>query len=466
MRRGWDTLSGWRRVPATPRKDLEKVSDLLAMSPRELSRVEVMQQLKARRLTQAQAAEQLGLSVRQVKRLWRAYRQGGAKALVSRRRGRPSNHQLNPALKARAVALIEARYRDFGPTLAQEKLSEVHHLTLSVETVRHLMTAAELWQPKRAKRVAVHPLRLRRARRGELVQIDGSPHAWFEERGPACSLLVYIDDATGQVGELFFAPAETTDSYFAATAHYLTHHGRPLAFYSDQHSIFRVPNAASTRGEGLTQFGRALQDLDIALLCAHSPQAKGRVERANQTLQDRLVKELRLRGIRDLAAGNAYLPEFLADFNRRFAVPARDPQDAHRPLLPHHDLARIFTLQTPRTVSQHLTVQYNQQVYQLLQPERTFAFRGARVLVLDDLHGSITLEYQGRALAYRRLQPQSHQAALVPSKQIDTVLAALAQPKSASPKPAADHPWRTYGTPLTQPPPSARAHSAQPAPGG
>lgn len=428
------------------------------MSARELSRAEVMQQLKARRLTQAQAAEQLGLSVRQVKRLWRAYRQGGAKALVSRRRGRPSNHQLDPALKARAVALIEARYRDFGPTLAQEKLSEVHHLTLSVETVRHLMTAADLWQPKRAKRIAVHPLRLRRARRGELVQIDGSPHAWFEERGPACSLLVYIDDATGQLGELCFVPQETTQSYFEATARYVARHGRPLAFYSDQHSIFRLTHAASTRGEGLTQFGRALQDLDIALLCAHSPQAKGRVERANQTLQDRLVKELRLRGLRDLAAGNAYLPEFLADFNRRFAVPARNPEEAHRPLLPSHSLARIFSWQTPRKVTQHLTVQYHQQVYQLLHPERTFAFRGAQVLVLDDGHGSITLEYKGRALAYRLVQTQSRQAAVVPSKQLDAVVTDLVP--RVPPTPAANHPWRRYGAPLSQLP--GRVPSAQP----
>ncbi len=436
------------------------MSDLLSMSARELSRAEVMQQLKGKRLTQAYAAEQLGLSVRQVKRLWRAYRQGGAKALLSRRRGRPSNHQLDPALKARAVALIEARYRDFGPTLAHEKLSEVHHLTLSVETVRQLMTAAELWQPKRARRAALHLLRPRRPRRGELVQIDGSPHAWFEDRGPACSLLVYIDDATGELGELFFAPEETTLSYFAATAHYLARHGRPLAFYSDQDSIFRVPNPASTRGEGLTQFGRALQELDITLLCAHSPQAKGRVERVNQTLQDRLVKELRLRGIRELLAGNAYLPEFRADFNRRFAVPARDPQDAHRPLLPRHDLARIFTFQTPRTISKNLTVQYDKQVYQLLQPERTHAFRGAQVLVLDDLHGQITLEYKGRALAYRLVQQQSRQAAGVPSKQLNAVVADLSAPVPS--KPAANHPWRTYGTPLSQPPSPGRATPAQP----
>ncbi len=443
------------------------MSDLLHMSPRELSRAEVMQQLKAKRITQRQAAEHLGLSVRQVKRLWRAYRQGGAKALLSQRRGRPSNHQLDPALKARAVTLIEAHYRDFGPTLAHEKLTEVHHLTLSVETVRQLMTAADLWQPKRVKRAAHHQLRPRRPRRGELVQIDGSPFAWFEDRGPSCNLLVYIDDATGQLGELYFTPEETTFSYFAATARYLARHGRPVAFYSDKHSIFRLTNPSATSGSGLTQFGRAMTDLDIAIICANSPQAKGRVERVNQTLQDRLVKELRLRGISEMQAGNAYLPAFLVDFNRRFAVPPQDPVDAHRPQLASHNLERIFTLQTPRTISKNLTLQHNKQVYQLQQPKHTCAFRGARVLVLEDAQGQITIEYQGRQLAYTLYQQQGQQAAVVPSKLIAPAVEAAKQ-KQAPPKPAANHPWRRYPNRPPAPGPAGpgAAPGAQPPPAG
>jgi len=227
------------------------------MSPHELSRVEVMQQLKAKRITQRQAAEHLGLTVRQVKRLWRAFRRGGAKALRSKQRGRASNHQLAAKVNTRARKLLHARYADFGPTLAHEKLTEVHHLHLSVESVRRLLIAEALWQPHRAKPVETHPLRARRPRRGELVQIDGSPFAWFEERGPACSLLVYSDDATGQLGELFFAPTETTFSYFAATQRYLARHGRPAAFYSDKHSIFRLTDSAATTAGALSQFGRA-----------------------------------------------------------------------------------------------------------------------------------------------------------------------------------------------------------------
>ena len=233
------------------------MSETISMSPHELSRVEVMQQLKAKRITQARAAEQLGLTVRQVKRLWRAYRAGGAKALVSRRRGRPSNHQLDPDVKTQALELIRSRYADFGPTLAHEKLTEVHHLTLGCETVRQWMVTAELWQAHPAKEARAHPMRPRRPRVGELIQIDGSPHAWFEDRGPACTLLAYIDDATGQVLELFFAPSETTFSYFAATHRYLSDYGKPLAFYSDKHGIFRVNAEAAVTGTGLSQFGRA-----------------------------------------------------------------------------------------------------------------------------------------------------------------------------------------------------------------
>src|SRR5258707_7440316 len=437
------------------------------MSPRELSRAEVMQQVKAKRITQQQAAEHLGLTVRQVKRLWRAYRTGGAKALISKQRGRLSNHQLDPKIKKKAHEMIQEHYADFGPTLAHEKLTEVHHLKLSLETVRQLLIAEHGWQPHRARPVQTHPLRTRRPRRGELVQMDGSPFAWFEDRGPACSLLVYIDDATGQLLELFFTPAETTFSYFAATQRYLVRHGRPMAFYSDKHSIFRLTNGAATTAGGVTQFGRAMTELDIEIICANSPQAKGRVERANQTLQDRLVKELRLQRISSAEHANAYAPEFMTDFNRRFGLPPANPEDAHRPLLTSQPLDHIFTLQTPRTVTQNLTLQYNKQVYQLVAPPGTRAFRGAQVLVREDARGQITLDYQGHQLAYTLYQQQTRQADVVPSKQIDTAVEA-AQHKPAVTIPAANHPWR-HAPPLTtktQPASRAGAPGDQPQPAG
>lgn len=255
------------------------------MSQPELSRLEVIQRVKRKTLKQRQAAELLSVSVRQVKRLCRAYQAGGASALISRQRGRPSNNRLPEKTTKKARQLLRTRYHDFGPTLATEKLA-IEGVSLSVETVRQLLMAEGLWQPRRARRAVIHQLRERRARLGELVQIDGSPHDWFEGRAPKCTLLVFVDDATSRLMHLQFVEAETTFNYFAAVRSYITCFGKPLAFYSDKFSVFRVniPNALS--GTGLTQFGRGMKELEIELICAHSPQAKGRVERANQTLQD------------------------------------------------------------------------------------------------------------------------------------------------------------------------------------
>jgi transposase len=347
------------------------VSDILSSTKKELSRVQVLEQLNAKQIKQRQAAAQLNLSIRQVKRLLRAFRRRGAKAVISKRRGHRSPHQLPHGVKAQAVQLLHRHYADFGPTLAHEKLTEVHHLKLGLETVRQLMIHEGLWKPRRAQRPVVHPLRERRARWGELVQIDGSPFAWFEERAPACTLLVFIDDATSQLMELRFVEAETTFSYFEVTEQYLQHYGKPVAFYSDKLGVFRVNLPNSLTGEGTTQFGRALYQLGIQLLCANTPQAKGRVEKANRTLQDRLVKEMRLRGIATRADGNAYLPEFRAAYNRRFAVAPRSAENAHRPLLPQDDLVRILTVQELRTLSKNLTFNYHNVIYQIQTPRPT-----------------------------------------------------------------------------------------------
>jgi transposase len=251
------------------------------MSNQEITRLEAMQRLKDKRLTQKEAARMLGISTRQVKRLWRAYRKKGAQGLISLRRGQPSNHQMEAGVAQQALDLIKEKYEDFGPTLAHEKLTEVHGLRLSRESVRKIMIEEELWKPKRAKQPSAHPLRERRACLGELVQIDGSDHNWFEGRGPRCTLLVYIDDATGRLLEMWFVTHESFFGYCEASRHYFERYGKPVAFYSDRHGIFRVNQEQTTGlGSGLTQFGRAMQDLGIQILCASTPQAKGRVERA------------------------------------------------------------------------------------------------------------------------------------------------------------------------------------------
>ena len=273
----------------------------------------------------------LALSARQVHRLLRAYRRGGGAAIVHKARGRPSNNRIRDDVRDRALGLVRSTYADFGPTLAAEMLAEKHGLEVSRETLRNWMVEAGLWLSRKQRR-HFHQPRLRREALGELVQIDGSEHRWFEDRADPCSLLVFIDDATGRLMQLRFVPSESAFSYFEALRGYLEAHGCPVAFYCDKHSVFRVARKDAKGGQGMTQFGRALAELNIEILCANSSQAKGRVERVNRTLQDRLVKELRLAGIGGIEAGNAFLPGFMARFNARFAVAPARPGDLHRPL--------------------------------------------------------------------------------------------------------------------------------------
>ena len=415
------------------------------MSQRELSRLEVIQRVKRKTLRQRQAAELLSLSVRQVKRLSKAYQAGGPAALISKHRGQPSNNRLPEKTSKKARQLLRTRYHDFGPTLAQEKLT-IEGVSLSVEAVRQLLIAEGLWQPRRARRPVIHQLRERRARVGELVQIDGSPHDWFEGRAAKCTLLVFVDDATSRLMHLQFVQAETTFNYFAAVRSYITSFGKPLALYSDKFSVFRVniPNALS--GTGLTQFGRAMKELDIELICAHSPQAKGRVERANQTLQDRLTKELRLRGICSIEAANAYLPEFIAQYNQRFAVAPRCPESAHRPLRKGEELDRVLALCERRTLSKNLTLSYNNVIYQIQTKRATYTMRNAHVEIRESSSGEITIAYKGRPLAYSVYREQEqHQARVVPSKLLQPAAArAAAQPKQKRGPVPLSHPWRRF----------------------
>jgi len=336
----------------------------ITMSMRELDRLKVIQAVVEERLMPWRAAERLGLSRRQVERLANRYRCEGAAGLVSRRRGRPGNHQLPVNLCPQALALIRERYADFGPTLACEKLHECHGITLSKETVRHLMTDAGLWIPRRQRPPKVYQPRARRACLGELVQIDGNEHPWFEERAPACTLLVYVDDATSRLMALHFTATESTFSYFEATRGYLERYGKPVAFYSDKASVFRSTHT-QTGERGVTHFGRAMYELNIDTWCANSSSAKGRVERAHLTLQDRLVKELRLRGIRTIDAANAYAPAFIASYNAHFAKPPKSRFDAHRPLCDDEDLDALLTWRELRRVTKSLTVQYDRVMYLL-----------------------------------------------------------------------------------------------------
>ena len=427
----------------------------ITMSQKELDRMHVIQQTVERRGGQVVAARQLGVSVRQIKRLVRRYRQHGAPGLVSSRRGRPSPREMAPERRGQILDVVRRHYADFGPTLACEKLAEQHGLVVSREPLRQWLITAGLWEPKRRRARRGHPRRPRRPCVGELVQIAGSPHDWFEGRAPACTLLVFIDDATSRLMALRFVPAETTQAYMETLQTYLAQYGRPVAIYSDQHSIFRV-NQPDCEGARI-QFTRALETLDIAPIHAHPPQAKGRVERAHQTLQDRLVKELRLHGLSTLAAANAWLPTFQTAYNHRFAVAPASSVDAHRPVRhTPQELARIFALQPPRLISKTLSVQFQNRTYQLQGPGLGSRLRGALLTVCEAFDGSIELVYKGRALPYRLLTEGPAPIPVETEKTLALRLATIQQAQRRRPryKPAPDHPWRRPLRPPLAPPPT------------
>jgi transposase len=394
------------------------------MSDKELARLEVLRDLDAQRLTAQAAADILDLSRRQALRLLKAYRTTGVDGLISKHRGRPSNRRKPEELRAEILAIVRDRYADFGPTLAAEKLRELHGIDLGRETLRGWMAEAGIWATRGRRRRRVYQPRYRRDCVGELIQIDGSEHRWFEDRGPICTLLVYIDDATSRLMHLRFVETESTFAYFAATQDYLEAHGKPIAFYSDKHSVFRVNKPGGAATDGMTQFGRALHALNIEIICANSSQAKGRVERANKTLQDRLVKELRLVEISTMDAANAFLPSFVADYNTRFAKPPANPKDLHRPMTQRDNLEDEFTWQEERTLSQALTLQYDKVLFILEPSEAAQAAIGKRVTVVDYPDGRIAIRYKGEDLAFRTFDKIRHvkQAAVVDNKRLGPLL--------------------------------------------
>ncbi|WP_447867685.1 ISNCY family transposase [Rahnella bonaserana] len=397
---------------------------LVTMSNKEHHRLPVIQAVVEKRLRRRDAASQLDLTERQVQRLMNRFRESGAAGLTNTRRGMPGTHRIDVALRHRILTLLRENYVGFGPTLAAEKLQERHGISVSVETLRCWMTADALWVPHAHRRPRVYQPRYRRACTGELVQIDGCDHHWFEDRGPACTLLVYVDDATSRLMMLSFVHSESTFTYFNATRAYLERHGRPLAFYSDKASVFRINNPHAHGGSGQTQFGRALESLNITGICANSSQAKGRVERAHLTLQDRLVKELRLRNISTPEDANAFADEYMADYNRRFAKPPRHDFDVHRPLELEDDLDAIFTWREPRRISKSLTLQYDKVLYLLEDNELSRRFQGKYAEVWQYPNGTIELRANGTSLpftTYDRLG-DIDQGAIVDNKRLGRTL--------------------------------------------
>lgn len=406
------------------------------MSERELNRIEVLAQVDDGRLSVQNGANMLDITKRQMFRLLKRYRTEGAAATRHKARGMAPNNLIHAAKRDYALALIKESYQDFGPTLAAEMLVEHHGFKVSRETLRKWMVEDGLWLSRKQRRT-FHQPRLRRECYGELIQIDGSDHRWFEDRALPCTLLVFIDDATSTLMELRFVKSESTFSYFAALENYLLNHGRPVAFYSDKHTVFRVskPNQHMT---GMTQFGRALAELNIEILCANSSQAKGRVERANRTLQDRLVKELRLAGISSMDEGNAFLPGFTKRFNAQFAKAPAKQNNLHRALnIEPHRLAEVFCLRDQRHVTKNLMLKYDRKRIKLEINELTRGLVGKFVDVYEYSCGRIQVRAGGVVLPHTIMNPERRitHAAITENKRLSAVLEHIkAEQNKAPPK--------------------------------
>lgn len=378
------------------------------ISMKEMERIAILDNLIARRIRQKHAGCQLGISVRQVQRLVKRYKQEGIAGLIHKSRGRIGNRTFPPDKRAQIIFRIKQQYSDFGPTLAGEKLWERDGIAVSRETVRQLMIKEQLWKAHHRKEVVIHTYRERRPCVGELVQLDGSPHAWFEDRADTCTLIAFIDDATSRIMDGAFVDYEGTFTLFNATEHYLKTHGKPLSLYVDRHSTFKVNRQATIEEElkdfqPQSQFKRAMDNLRIELICANSPQAKGRVERLFETLQDRLVKELRLAGISTKEEGTKYFREvYIPKHNAKFAVPPKDIANMHRALLPADGLSRIFTVQTKRHVSKVLTVQYKNTRYQLdTTGAYNYLLKNQQILVEENKQGTLVFRYRDKAIPYK-----------------------------------------------------------------
>ena len=369
------------------------------MSQREVHRLAVIRRVMSGELRQGQAAQLLGLSVRQVKRLCRSVREQGAAGLISRKRGRPSHRRIDAERREHYLELVRSHYGDFGPQLAHEYLQREHGFEWSVETLRGWMLQAGLWQARRRRVQRVHSPRPRRECLGELVQIDGSHHDWFEARSAKCCLIAFIDDATGRVLAARFFEQETTQGYLDVLHALVQRLGAPLALYSDRHAIFTKADPEDAKP---TQFERALLQLQIEPICARSPQAKGRVERLFQTLQDRMCKAMRLHGIDTIAQANAWLDEYLREHNRRFAVAPQQPHDMHRPWGgTTQALVDICSVHHQRQLSAQGACKFDGSILQLLPSQPHAPKARAMVDIAQHGDGTLHLSYRGRPLAFR-----------------------------------------------------------------
>jgi len=393
-----------------------------SMSKKELDRIIVINRLMRKEITQEEAAKIVGISSRQIRRIVKCHGLLGEKGMI--RKKNCSNRAFSKEFKEKVMSIVQMKYADFKPSFAVEKLLEYEAIKINRETLRHWMMEANLWKGKVRKSARIHQSRLRRGRIGELIQIDGSPHDWFEGRAPKCCLLVLIDDASSKVMHMRFEESETTMGYFRAIKTYILKYGLPVSFYSDKHGIFKVNQACKISGLiGTTQFQRAMNELNIEMIYAHSPQAKGRVERANQTMQDRLIKEMRLHGISNIVDANIYIPEFLKKYNAKFAITPIEPQDSHRALGDlENDLEKILSHQTTRKLSKNLEFSYNNLTYKIVRHGSGYSFRYAQVQVNENTEGIVNV-YRGKEkLKYEAINHLRQKIEVFDKKELNAVL--------------------------------------------
>ncbi len=423
--------------------------DIIMASQEELRRLHVIQKVLEGVIKQVAAAEMLSLSSRQVRRIVKRVKAEGDRGIIHKSRGRPSNRRIPDRVKGNVIQLCQLQYKDFGPTLASEKLLEREGIRISDETLRRWLIETGDWKKSRKKGKHRH-WRERKAHCGEMVQMDGSHHRWFEGRGPGCVLMGYIDDATGKAFARFY-DYEGTIPAMDSFKRYSKQYGLPMSVYLDKHSTYKSTAKPSIQDEldnvePLSQFERALKELGVEVIHAHSPQAKGRIERLFGTLQDRLVKEMRLRGMRTLEEGNRFLAEYLPLYNRRFSVCPKEKGTFHRPLAKGLDLDTILCVRTERALRNDFTVAHNKKLYQI---EDTI--KASRVVVQDRIDGSMIITYKGRSLRFKQISARPVR------ENRDSVVVRKKKPYI----PPADHPWRRFtlskhryerGTPLESQP--------------
>jgi transposase len=413
------------------------------MSKKELRRLPVIHRVMENRLSQVKAAEMLDLSDRQIRRIVGRIRAGGDQAIVHGGRGKGSPFKMEDDKEKQIMRAVEKKYYDFGPKFASEKLLESEKIKVSKEKLRQLMIAHGIDYPGRKKKAAIHHWRERKHHRGEMVQMDGSDHNWLEGRGPRLILMGYIDDASSEVFARFYE-YEGTFSAMDSFRRYIAGRGLPLCLYVDRHSTYRTtrqPNLdEDLKGEfARTQFARALNELGVKIIFANSPQAKGRIERAFETLQDRLVKELRLAGISTLKEANAFLEGYILKHNASFAVKPLRRTDLHRPVLKSFKLDEIFCLKEYRTIGNGYTFQWRSRLFLVKDPSITM--RKQRVCVMEDFKGNISLKLKNKYLPFTEVTRRDVEAMAGDRKELQKLIRKERIYYAPPPK---NHPWRHW----------------------